>query len=403
MDDLDAFMQDILLTGLPVFRERCQLPSLINSDYSEDAKRQGDTITIPMTVGKTTRPVVPGPTAPAQAPSKTRDVKIKLDYWEESGMDLTDKVIYEVQAGLLNKEVAECFRALANKVNSTIFTALYENSFHIVGTPGVRPFAYPAVGQPSAFEAVEALVLLEDWLAPEDGQRSFVMNSKTQANALVLPIFQRVDQSGDDRVLTKGMIARELIGFDWYKEQAVPKAPAVAITGGTAGIAVSGALPPQSRQAVFTRASLVGTLRPGDTFKVAGDPQSYVVTAASLASANQIAVSFYPGIQTRQGGLPLDGATGWASGAAVTFTPAHDLNFAFDRGAVGIAFRTLDDVASKFGTQVGGGAMKTIVDPISGVTMRCEIVRQHKQFALSLDLLWGVGGVIPEHIVRVAG
>ena len=402
MDDLDSFIQDILLAGLPVFRNNCIMPSLVNTSYSEEAEKQGAEITIPMTMAKQARPVQPGPYSQPFAPKKTRDVKLYLDYWEETGDDITDKVINEVQNGFLPREIEECMKGLADRVNETIYNAAYEGSFNMVGTAGTTPFAYPGVGQPSAMEAVQAKIKLEDWLAPKNGTRNIVMNSVTEANALVLPIFQKVNESGNDQVLRDGMIGRKLIGFDWYKDQAVPNAAAANITGGTAGIVVNGAVPAQAQSAVFSRASLVGTLRKGDTFRVAGDPQTYVVTAPVVAGGNQVAVSFYPGVQTRQGGLALQGATGWASGAAVTFTPAHALNFAFDRDAIGLAFRPMADVAGKIGAQIGGGVMKTVTDP-SGVAMRCEIIRQSKQFTIAFDLLWGVTAVVPEHIVRIIG
>lgn len=394
---LNTLMPKILAAALPVLRENCVLPRLINTSYSADAAKQGQEITIPITAAKVTQPVIPGAFSNATPDIVMSDVKLNLNYWEEVPFYLTDKDFEEIDSGMTNDQVSEAARAIANSVNASIFAEMYAASFNSVGIPGTTPFAIPAVGQPAAKEAIDAKKLLGRWLAPEL-DRYIVMNDEAEANALGLPLFQQYLQAGTDATVRDGRIDRKL-GFDWYKDQIVPTATAPALN--TLTTATVGATAVGAKSAILNAGTLTGSVKPGDIFRVAGDLQDYVITATATATGNQIAVSFEPGVNTRAGGLPILGATGWAASTAVTFSAAHALNFAFHKNAIGCAFRTMSDSGSQI-TELGG-FIETMVDPVTGMPLRLEVKREHKRTRWSLDLLWGVKATRREHICRIRG
>ena len=51
----------------------------------------------------------------------------------------------------------------------------------------------------------------------------------------------------------------------------------------------------------------------------------------------------------------------------------------------------------------GGNEMRSITDPVSGLSLNLEIERQNKQTRLSLSILFGVGVLRPDCAVRILG
>ena len=134
---------------------------------------------------------------------------------------------------------------------------------------------------------------------------------------------------------------------------------------------------------------VTSALGAGDVFSVAGDSQTYVVvTAGALATNDQDITLFQPAAKVA-----------WANDAAVTLRASHVINLGFHRDAFAFANAPFDDPALR-----GLGAIvESAVDPVSGLTLRLEVSREHKRTRFSYDILFGCALVRPELAVRLAG
>ena len=111
-----------------------------------------------------------------------------------------------------------------------------------------------------------------------------------------------------------------------------------------------------------------------------------VTEAVSLAVGNT-AVKIYPGLAR-----PTTGSE------AVTVSGSHVMNLAFHRDAIAFATRPLMDSANGLGNLI-----QSAVDPVSGLSLRLEVSREHKRTRFSYDILYGADVVRREFGCRIAG
>lgn len=374
-NSLEAVIPQILAQGLMALRGATIMPRLVNADYSNQAAEKGDTIDVPIPSAIAVQEVAPAATpqsTPDTAPTK---VQIPLDKWYEAPFQLSDKDMAESVRGVIPMQVSEAVKALGNQVNSDLF-ALYKGVYGYVGTAGTTPFG-------TADDISDATALrkvLNTQLAPLDSRR-MVLDPDAEANALGQRAFQDASWRGDTAGLIQGQIGRKL-GFDVFMDQAAP-----SHTTGAAGTV----LVDQADVAVgdttvhfdgVTTAPVVG-----DVFTVAGDSQTYTVTAAGALATNDIDLTFSPAAKVA-----------WADNAAVTFKASHAVNLGFHRDAFALAVRPLEAEGNGL-----GNIIQSAVDPVSGLALRLEVSREHKRTRWSFDILYGVKLVRPELAARLAG
>jgi hypothetical protein len=126
----------------------------------------------------------------------------------------------------------------------------------------------------------------------------------------------------------------------------------------------------------------------GDIFTLAGDSQTYAITAANTtvtATTNEL-FSIAPAL-----------ATTYSSGDAATVAGDNVPNLVFHRDAFAFASRPLMDIDGL------GSAMLSQVDPISGVALRLELSRQFKQTTFSFDSLWGSALIRAQLAAKILG
>lgn len=366
----------ILAGVLPTLRETAWMPRLVTRRYEEQAGRIGSTIDIPKAGASAVRAVSPSYVPPAPQDVTPEIVSITLDKWYESTFYMTDKDLKEVANGIVPEQANEAVRVLSNQINSDLL-ALYDDIYGFAGTAGTTPFATDTGA------ATEARKVLFNQLAPPY-DRYAVIDGDAEANALGLRAFQDNAWRGDAEGLREGMIGRKL-GFDWMAHNGVKTHTAGTASGATTdatGYAVG-------VKTVGLASAGTGTLVVGDIITFAGDTQTYVITSGDADVSNGGSISFEPGLKVAIA----------ASATNITRKATHVANLAFQRGAFAFASRPLDR-----GLPTPGGNMISVaIDQESGIALRLEVSRQHRQTQWAFDVLYGVKTIRPELATRIAG
>lgn len=384
---LTALMPKILARGLITLREMCMMPRLVNSDYSTDAAKFGSTIDVPVPTVQAAADVTPSNTPPAPASKSMTTVQIPLNKWKKTEFHLTDKELGEIDRNqsYYPMQAAEAIRALANQVNSDIF-ANYTGVYGYTGTAGTTPFAIGSgnfAAPPTS--ATNLRKVLNQQVAPLNNRRA-VLDFSAGANALSLPAFSNVQEAGDAGPKIQGSMGRKF-GIDWYEDDIVP-----THTTGAAGtvllddtVARAVGIKTLHMDGFTTKASV------GDVFTIAGDTQTYVVTAATDLATTDSDVSFEPGLK-----VAIPAADG---NEAVTFKASHVVNLGFHRDAFAFANRPVADL----GMFTGGSQITQLTDPVTGISIALEVSRQYHQTVWEFCILYGSKLVRPELAARLAG
>ena len=367
-NNLDNVTPQLLAQGLHALRNQCVMPRVVNRDYDSLAQQKGSTVDVPIPSAIPVQDVVPGATAPATTAVTPTSVPIELSQWKEASFTLTDKDLKQIMSGTIPMQASEAVSSLADEVDSYIL-GLYKGVYGYVGTAGTTPFS-----NAKTTEATQASKVLNIQKAPMSNRR-FIIDAETEASAMELRAFQDVSFNGETYGIEEGEI-RQKLGFDWLMDQNIKTHTTISkgswLVNGTPAVG-------------DTSVDIDGgTTAPdeGDIFTIAGDDQTYSVKSHSSGT-----LTFAPGLKE----APADNS-------AFTFKADHVVNLALHRDAIAFATRPLEDVAMGFGSRI-----MSAMDPISGLTLRLEINRQHKQIRYSYDILFGASLVRPELAARVAG
>lgn len=369
VNDLAAMIPQILAQALEVTRENEITARLVNRTYDNEAAKKGDTIEIPVTSAVTVSPVVPAATPPATADTTLTNILLPLDQWHETAWYITEKEEVEVMNGVFPAVAQEHVKALVNFVGTDILSE-YKKVYNTHGTAST-PFATDTT------DAAQIQKLLNDGLAPND-QRFFLLNTAAQANAINLRAFQDTAWNANAQGINEGQIGRKL-GFDWHLNQNLLSIEHVAGTG--TGYLMDGVNAIGATSINVDTGS--GTFEEGDIITIAGDTQTYVVRAdvASVAAV----VTIQPALRVATTG-----------GEAVSIKSSHSINLAFQRQAIAFATRRLPDNSSMWPSM-------SMMDDISGMSMRVEIKPEHKRKRVSFEMLWGVQTIRPGFAARLSG
>ena len=372
---LTSILPKLLAQGLLALRQLAIMPRFVNRAYETMAGQKGSTIDVPVPSAISAQAVSPSYVPPDDAGVSPTTVAVALDEWWEAPFFLSDKDLLEVDAGVIPMQASEAIKSLANKVDDKIF-ALYTNVYSFAGTAGSTPFST------DLSEFFTADQLLNDEAAPMD-PRYVVFNAKAKANAIAQRAFQDASYRGDTAGITRGEIG-EKFGYFWAMDQNVPRHTAGTASGATtdnAGYALG-------IKTVTLASAGTGSILVGDIITFAGDTQTYAVTSGDASVAGGGTISFLPGLRTAIA----------TSATAITVKASHRLNLAFHRDGFALASRPFAG-----SDPLGLGNFQSAVDPVSGLTLRLEISRQHKRTRFSYDILFGVKLVRGELVARIAG
>lgn len=368
----------IFARGLLALRENAIMPRLVNTNWGAQVASQGDVINVPIPSAMTVADVSPSNTPPAGGDVAPTKVDISLNRWRKVDMHVTDKEAREIAQGAREVQLSEAMKALGNDVDQYLL-GLYAGVYGFAGTAGTTPFASDLSA------ATGARKVLGQQLAPPD-PRYIVLNPDAEANALLIRAVQDASfRANQANTLRTGMIG-QLLGFDWFMDQNVTTHASTALTAGAA--TVNGAHAVGVTSVSIAKATNAAELVEGDIITIAGDDQTYVVTADTTLAVGNTSVPISPALKVATSG-----------GEAVTLKAAHDVNLAFHRDAFALAVRPLAP-ADGF---TGGNEIRTGVDPVSGLALTLEISREYNRTKYQWSILYGAKLVRPELACRIAG
>lgn len=384
---LTNVIPQLLAQGLLTLREFSIMPRLVNANWSSMAAEKGSSIDVPIPSAVNVKDV-----SPNYIPATTHDtsptkVTIELDQWKEAPFYLTDKDILEAMNGIIPMQAGEAIKSLANTVDQALLST-YKSVYGRSGTPGTPPFAA------SIYEATQARKVLSNQLCPLSDRR-FVMNADAEANALGLRAFQDSNFGITDADIREGNLPRKL-GFTWAMDQNVRDHTCGSLGGTTADPTLTTGLVAASVATVNVDVGATNALSlvKGDIITFSGHDQTYVITTATSVSAGStvdlpISPALTASVATGES-ITLDGENESVS--------SYGVNMAFHRDAIAFASRPLADSADGLGNLI-----QTAVDPISGISLRLEVSREHKRTRFSYDILYGYKLVRPQLACRVHG
>lgn len=372
--------------GLATLREHLALVMIANRDYEGQlvAAKKNATVNIAVPAAVATRAVSPDVVPPSLTAVTPTSVPITLDTWREAPFAMDDKGLTQVDNGILPMQASEAVKALANYMEDYLW-AKYPKAYGYAGTAGTTPFAVDASAYLEARKVGNRNLMAAD-------PRYMVIDVEAEANALGLRGFQDASFGGGQSVILDGMIGRKL-GALWVMSQRVPSHTAGTITTGLAAKAAT-VVAAGATSFVATTAASTGAcaLLAGDVIAIAGHTTTYALSAnATQASANTdvtLTISNSAGLERALAG-----------GEAITVKATHRLNSLIHRDALAFASAPLID------TVVVPGATLTSVaiDEASGLSLRLEVTRQHRQVQWSFDALFGGAVVRDGSWVRLAG
>ena len=385
---LTALLVQILAKGMLGLREQVLMTRLVNTDYSSDAKKQGQTIDIAVATDMgTADDVTPAaiPTVPTALTPVTKS--IELTNWKHKAFGLDDQEIGRIRAGLdfIPLQMQEAFRVIATAINDSVFDT-YPGIYGYVGTAGTTPFG-------AGVEVASATNLrktLHEQLCPRQDRRC-VMDFAAEAAALNLAQFSDAEKRGSPETKVSGDIGK-VFGINWYGEDAIQEHTAGTAVGATTdseGYAVG-------VKTVGLANAGTGTIVEGDIITFAGDEQTYAVSTGDAAVDGGGTIVFAPGLK-----VAIED-----SAHAITVKADHIINLGFHRDAFGLAVRAPDmGMKELFGAESTNNLsnMVTLVDEVTKLVMRLELLRGYKMWMLDVDCLWGTALISPERAARLAG
>ena len=387
---LTAILTQILAKGMMTLRQPCLMTRLVNTDYSLEAKKKGQTIDIPLSTAMSAEDVSPAATPSAPTALTPKVAQITLDNWMHADFGLNDMEVGRIRADqdFIPLQMQEAFKSLANAINTSVFDT-YKGVYGYVGTAGDTPFG-------TGVEVASATSLrrvLHEQSCPKDNRRA-VLDYAAEAAALNLAPFSDAEKRGSSATKTTGELGN-IFGFDWNSDDGVPTHTRGAIGAGDLtvnGVNAKGA----TSVSIAKGAGASWEAVEGDIISFAGDTQTYVITAdTTVVHTDNTSVPIAPALK-----IATEGSE------EVTTRDSHVVNLGFHRDAFGLAMRSPDaGIKDLLGQGKAGNVMESVIlqDPVTKLIMRLELIRGYKMTMWDVDCLWGTALVDSARAARLAG
>ena len=353
---------------LPKLRANSVMPRLVNRDFDTLGAQPGSSIDVPIPPTIATSDVTADRYAPTTSDITLSTVNVPLSSWKEAAFYMTDKDLLEVEQDKLPGVVESALASIVSTIDAAILEAAMDGH-GLADNQGSSVF--------NAIADVTAPQKLLNTNKVPRGERYCVFQEDAEANLLELEQFTSGDYVTGFPIESGDMGLTPKMGMAWVMDQNVG-----THTAGTGNNYVtSGANSIGDTSIVL--ATGTGTVLPGDTVTI----QNYKYGVASGTDG--------PGTITLNQGL-LEDVTSGTGVFVIDRTSTNIGNVAFHRDS--IVF-----VSRPFQSSNAAIASQTISDPISGLSLRLEVTREHKRDRWSIDALYGTKVVRPEGVIKVIG
>jgi len=364
--------------GLSALRQRLALVFIANRDYENEitAAKRNAVVNVAVPAAVATRTVAPDVVPPAVTAVTPTNVPVTLSEWKEAPFAMDDKGMAQVDRNILPMQASEAIKGLANTIEDFLWSK-YTSSYGYAGVAGTTPFATD-LSEYLAARKVGNVQLMD--MEP----RFMVIDPDAEEKALGVRAFQDASFGGGDGVIIRGQIGNKL-GALWLMSQRVPLHTAGTATAGYlinngAGYAIG-------IKTVTVDGGALGTLILGDIISFAGHAQTYTVVS-SVGAGTVTSITFEPGL-----------VAAVVDDEALTKRASHRLNSLIHRDALAFAMAPLMDTV-----EVPGATLQSVaIDEVSGLSLRLEVSRQHRQVQWAYDGLYGGSVVRANAWVRLAG
>lgn len=357
---------------LPKLRANSVMPRLVNRDFDTLGAQPGSSIDVPIPPTIATSAVTANYIPPSTSDITLSTVNVPLSSWNEAPFYMTDKDLLEVEQDKLPGVVEAALASIIETIDADILAAA--NDGHgLADDQGTSVF--------NAIADVTAPQKLLNKNKVARGERYCVFQEDAEANLLGLEQFTSGDyvtgfpfESGDTSLTPK-------MGMAWVMDQNVETHTAGTGTGYLINEADGYAVGDKT----LTVDTGTGTILAGDTVTIGS--YNYGV-ASSVGGGTVTSITLNQGL--------LEAAANNATVTLIDASGTNIANMAFHRDS--IVF-----VSRPFQASNAAIASQTISDPISGLSLRLEVTREHKRDRWSIDALYGTKVVRPEGVIKVIG
>ena len=365
------------------------IPS-VNRDPSTDRLAKNQTLYSWAAPAATLGDIAPANVSPSASDQTLSTKSISITNYKYSDFYFTgeeEKALATsngVYGNIVTDKIEQAVRAIANQMESDVYSAAYVGASRAYGTAGTAPFA---AGSSDFSGGAQARKILDDNGAPQ-GNRSLIVDTVAGSALRANYNLTRANESGNSMVLRDGELIN-MFGLS-IKESAQITAP----TAGTMASATSSNAAFTVGQTSIPLATAgTGVVAAGDIITFANDTNKYVVSAVSFAGANPASGDTItlaaPGLRKAQS----------SATRAITVVAAATRNLAFSKNAILLATR--------LPARPSGGDMasdvQAITDARSGISIEVSMYPQYRQVRYEIAAAWSATVLKPEHIATLLG
>lgn len=354
--------------------------STINANGSERVALN-DTVRSHFTRTVSTASITPAMTIPEGTDQTVDNKTLTINKAKSVQIPWTGEDIRHVNNGsgfetIYGDQIKQAMRALANEIETDLFTAAYQGASRAVGTAGTTPFASNHNTINSARQ-----ILADNGCPLNDGQLSMVMNTSAGVNFRNLSNLYKVNEAGTSELLRQGTLM-DISGI-MMKESG-------QISTHTKGTGTSYLINNASGEAVGQTTLTVdtgsGTIIAGDIITYAADSTNKYVVNTALSGGDLVIGS--PGLLIAA-----------PDNNAVTVGNNYTPNVLFHRSAVELAIRA---PAVPQGGDAAVDAM-LVQDTHSGLVFEIRVYQGYRKMMVEVAATWGVKAWKPDHIAILMG